>query len=86
MTPPECGQELSKGYSHGGAEGEPHGHVHVLTEAAAGDAAAADAEAPPDGLQVVVDVLPADGERRAGGRVEQRRHDGAEEQHGEHPP
>ena len=84
MAPPERGQELSNGHSHGSAEREPHGHVHPPAEAVA-DAAAADAEAPPAGLQVVGDV-PADSERRAGGRVEQRGDDGAEEQHDEHPP
>ena len=85
MAPSQCGQELSNGHGQGGAEREPHGHVHLLAEAAAADAAAADAEAPPAGLQVVGDV-PADSERRAGGRVEQRGDDGAEEQHDEHPP
>jgi len=84
MAPPQCGQELGDGHSHGGTEREPHGHVHPPAEAVA-DAAAADAEVPPAGLQVVGDV-PADGERRAGRRVQQRGYDGTEEQHDEHPP
>ena len=62
MAPSQCGQELSNGHGQGGAEREPHGYVHLLAEAAAADAAVADAEAPPTGLQVVGDV-PTDGER-----------------------